>query len=251
MISKTGMKDFTTLYYRYSWMINIPFVLYFAISLFQIGKMKSEVNIIQEILIDQAKNNVVNSQKNYENISFVSNKTKKKRSFYQSIQLPFQKVQSSDFIHSEDWLGEVSSLEMQIQELFNAKKSIFDFDRIELQWGNKYPAIKSYITSMYSTQIINFLYSKINSGWCGMYLCQWFYPVIQKYGDDLLLYPSVYNVCDPKYAELWVNGVQLEKGKYLFKPRSRGIHYLDIEYKYLHHSFSPEVLSVKKELFVN
>jgi len=251
MISKKGIQEFTTYYHRYSWLINLPFVIYFAISFFQIGKMKSEVKVIKEILVDQANKNVISSQDNYERISFTANKTKKKRNLYKSIQFPLQNVQNSNFIVSEDWLGEVSNLDNQIQELLGVKNTIFKFNRNELQWGNKYPAIKNYITSLYATEIINILYSQMNTGWCGMYLCKWFYPIIQKYGDDLLLYPSVYNVCDPKYDELWVNGIKLEKNKYLFKPTHQGLYTLDIEYKYLHQSFSPEIIRVKKELLVN
>ena len=251
MISKTGIQEFTSYYHRYSWLINIPFVIYFGISFFQIGKMKCEINLIQEVLVDQAFKNVANSQKSYENISFSANRYNWKRSLYQPIQIPLQKVQSSNFVLSEDWIGELSSLENQIQELCEVSETIFKYEEYQLQWGYKYPAIRSYISSKYATDMMSILYSYMYRGGSATYLCDWLYPIIQKYGDDLLLYASAYNKCSPTYSEFWVNGVKLEKNKYLFKPTHSGIHSLDIEYKYLHQEYSPEAINVKKELMVN
>jgi len=251
MILKTGIEKFTNYYHRYIWLINIPFTFYFAISLNGIAKMKSEINIMQEVLIDQAGKNIVGSQKSYECASFIANKTHKRRSAYKAVKSPLQKVQDSGFIQSEDWLGEVENLENLFQEFLEVNETVFEFDRRELQWGNKYPAVRSYITSKYACQIINILYIKMHPGSSSCYLCSWFYPIVQKCGDDLLLYPNVIDACEPKYNEYWVNDVKLDKKIFRFKPAHRGLHSLNIEYKYLNYQGSPEVLSVRKDLLVH
>lgn len=244
------IQEFTTIYHRYIWLLNIPFVLYFAITVYQIEKMKSEVEMIQEVLHDEADRNLEICKKNYETLSLKANQTYKKRRFYGSVKLPLQKVLNAGFYQSDDWLGEVDQLEKEVKELLNKDHKVFDISQRDLDWSEKYSAIKKYTTSKYGTQLINILNSKMYSAHCSMYLCSWLYPIIQQYGDDLLLYPAVHNACDPKYAEFWVNGIKLEDKKYRFAPAESGLHYIDIEYKYLHNGCIPEKISVTKELMV-
>ena len=77
------------------------------------------------------------------------------------------------------------------------------------------------------------LASQVFASGCNLSLCGYFYPIIQKFGDDYFLYPNVFDSCERKYSQIKVNGKEIENNKYSFYPSHRGMHFLDIEYTYL------------------
>ena len=249
MIKTSRISEIIEFYHRYAWMINLLFVVYFGVGLAEIGRMKSEIKLIEATLESIVKESKITNQKLYSESSIAAQNHKKSIEFFHSIKEPLDFVQSAAFINAEDWRGEVDKIEKLFRKLLGMSTQVFFIDKKSLNYAEMYPFLKTYISSKYATQMISILLGKIYVSNCSYGMCGYFYPTIQKFGDDYFLYPYVLNSCERKYSEIRVNGNKIENNQYSFNPTHRGIHFLNIEYIDLSNGHE-EVFRARKGLLV-
>ena len=253
MIEKLRIHDIIGLYHQYSWVVNLPFIIYFGVVLVDIGRMKSEMKHMDIVFEKSFEESKILNQKIYKQYSYVVNLKLKNIDFYHSIKEPLDFVQSSEFVYAEDRKGEIDKVEKQVAKqvanMLYIKEITFETTHRDLNAAEKYPALRKYISSKYASQMISILASQMFTSNSCFSMCGYFYPIIQKYGDDYLLYPNGFESCKRKYSQIKINGNKIENNKYSFYPTHSGMHFLDIEYSYLFRG-KEEVFRSRKGLLV-
>lgn len=261
MIKPTKILRLIEQSHRFAWVIQIPFIIYFGVTFFNIERMHSDIKLMESVLEKEnhiSKQNILDLYKNCEK---GSQRKKHLEELYADVKDPLDFVLSEEFINSEDWLRETKQIEEDYLELLNdfnqynspyynrSDENVFEITQREINWAERYPKLKKHIANKYGSQMVYILAGQLLPN-CDMHLCSYFSPVIQKKNGLYYLYPYQENSCwhnDPKFK---VNGELLEDATYVFKPERIGEHVLDVEFRYMFDGrmrsfYSSETLNVQ------
>lgn len=237
MIKKTSIVRFVKSYHGLAWLFQIPFVLYFACALVGIEEVREETKQTKETIngLIEARRDKLWTQ--FQDSVYIFDERNALLEFQKTIQPSFTRVMDPAFIKLENWEDELDFIEEEFQEYQNYHGSVFG---IEGEWWNEggktlkvknYPLLRSYVSLDYAQKMVYQLQNKMwSSGCCfggGI-----FDPIVQREGDNYLFYPRKTGWCDIGYHKFFVNGHPIENKEFLFLPKEKGIHELNIRLEY-------------------
>lgn len=235
-------------YHNNCWMLHLPFLIYFTFSLTNIGMMKMEISGIENVIENLAHESKITLQDQYEEWSFFVGKIPEFERFYIDIKKPLDFVQSTAFLNAEDMEGELEYLDDQLKEMLDMNNAVFKIDQNLIKLAKEYPTIKKYVSLQYATEMTYILFSRSGSFGCN-FICRYFNPRVQQFGDKYFLYPNIIFVNEFSYSELTINGELVEDFKHKFQPKRKGMHILDIQFSYFY-NMKKEVIKFRKGLMV-
>ncbi len=255
MIPKENIIELTDLFNRFHWLIYLLFLTFFGSSAVEIYQMQNEIAIIENVVdrhVAEKKAESINFFKDY---SFIAYKSSSLELLHKGIYPTLVQLRWGSFEASQDWrttidlLSEVSNTVFDLlHETYGSSISYVDLDPKLLTIGEKYSSLRSFISLEMMHQIVNTISFDLFHESC-FFFRKYFDPFIQRFGDTYYVYPGKLSRHEKWRSEITVNGRVLNEDKYWFHPRSRGMHYFDIEYKFWG-NYGLQTLNFRKGLMV-
>lgn len=240
------LKPIVKTVHMYLWVIQIPFVFYFASTLAHIEGMNNEIEMMGEILDKEYENSRETVLALYRNSKRNALWNKKFIKLYNSAKDPMDFVLGPEFINSLDWENEIKNVKEEYVCLFKkSDRAYYGWDSVKeykdalqidpwiIQWSIKYPELRKQVANMYGKNMTIMLASYLGTP-CGMVMCPYFTPVIQERMCGSYLYPRQYNACDNGKPHFKINGHSLDNNMYQFKPIHKGVHEINVEFEYMY-----------------
>jgi len=258
MIPKENIEEITDLFKRNFWLVYIPFAIYFVSSVYDINQIKNDIDKIQLIVKNDANKKFDSLVSNFKQYSFLIKNRHQRDNLYEHINASITSLRLNEFEASIGWENEIekiiaynTGLLKRSMTYFENERTLIEVDQFLFDVCSGFPELRGYFSYILAEYIVN-IFKGISFGSSSSccFNCAYFNPVLQRFGENYFVYSDLKNEYHSgRRAEIKVNGKRIWGNSYVFHPKRKGLHRLDIEYKFWgQHGL--QTLNFKKGLMV-